>query len=136
MVGLSTVNPDRLCVIHGNGESGEVCNTIANGFTGEGNVSSNRPILREGYSQSRIETTGQRLARIGEGRLSSGMVFLVELEGDSVSWLGDEVVGLERENTSTANDNTVICASGSGGRQRVYNDWSGRRGGERRRGGG
>ena len=91
--------------------------------------------LEECYSQSRIEATGHRLARIGEGGLSSGMVFLMELEGDGIPRLGDDVVGLEQENTGTANDNTVVCASGSGGRLRVYNDWSGRQGGEWRRGG-
>ena len=32
VVTLSTVNPNRLGVIHGDGESGEVGNTIANGF--------------------------------------------------------------------------------------------------------
>ena len=94
------------------------------------------PLLEERYSQSRFEATIHRLARIGEGGLSSGMVLLAELEGDGVSRLGDDVVGLEQENARTANDNTVVCANRSGGRLRVYNDWSGRRGGERRRGGG
>lgn len=136
MAGLGTVNPNRLGVVHGNSESGEVRNTITNGFAGERNVSWDHPLLGEGHSQSRFEATGHRLARIGEGGLSSGMVFLMELEGDGVSWLGDEVVGLEGEDTRTANNNTVVCASGSVGRLRIHNDWGGRRGGEGRRGGG
>jgi uncharacterized protein (AIM24 family) len=34
---------------------------------------------------------------IAKGGLSSGVVFLTELEGDGVSWLSSDVVGLERE---------------------------------------
>ena len=87
------------------------------------------PLLGGCYSQSGFEAIGHGLARIGEGGLGSGMVFLMKLEGDSVSWLGDDVAGLECENTRTSNDNTVVCSGGSGGRLRVHNDWSGRRGG-------
>jgi len=63
------------------------------------------------------------------------MVFLMELEGDGISWLGDEVVGLERENASTTNNDTMVRTSGDGGRLGVHNDWSGGRSGERGRGG-
>ena len=91
-------------------------------------------LLGEGYSQPRIEAAVHRLARIGEGGLSSGMVLLMELKGDRVSRLGDNSVGLERESTGTTNDNTVV--SGGGGRERIHNNWSGGRSGERRRGGG
>ena len=135
VVGLSTVNPNCLGIIHGDGESGEVCNAIANGFAGrEGKVSWKRPLLRDSYSQSRSEASVQGLAWIGEGGLSGSMVLLMELEGDGVSWLSDNGVGLEREIVRATNDNTVV--SGGGGRLRVYNDGGGGRSGEGRRGGG
>jgi len=61
------------------------------------------------------------------------MVFLVELEGDGVSRLGSNGARLERENTGTANDNTMICAIGGGGGRRRAHD-RGRGGSGLRRG--
>jgi len=99
VVTLGTVNPNRVGVIHGDGESGEVGNIISNGF------------------ESRFEAAGQRLARIAEGGLSGGVVFLTELEGDGVSRLGNNVAGIEQETTRTTDNNTVVRTSGrSGGR--------------------
>jgi len=96
MVTLSTVNPNRLGVVHRDGESGEVGNAITNRFAGrEKKVRSKGLNLKEGNSLSRIKAADHWLARIAEGGLSSGMVFLAELEGDRVSWLGNNSGGVE-----------------------------------------
>lgn len=91
---LSTVNPNRTCVVHRNGESGE-----------GGGIGTNR-------FESRIEAVHHRTARTGEGGLGSRMVFLVELEGDGVSRLGNDGAGLERENTSTTDDDAMVRPRG------------------------
>jgi len=77
VVSLSTVNPNRLGVVHRDGESGEIGSVITDGF------------------ESGIEPADQRLARVVEGGLSSGMVFLMELEGDGVSRLSNNSTGVE-----------------------------------------
>ena len=64
------------------------------------------------HSQSRIEATRHRGTRTGESGLSCGVVLHMELKGNAVSWLGSDGVGLERENASTTDDNTVIRTGG------------------------
>lgn len=125
MARLSAVNPNRVGVVHRDGEGRELSSVITDRFARrEEKVRLKRPpAFEEGDSQSRIKATDQRLARVAEGGLSSGMVFLVELEGDCVSGLGNNGAGLERENTGTTDDNAMIGASaGSGGRRRVCDD--------------
>ena len=54
------------------------------------------------------------------------MVFLMELEGDGVSQLGNNSAGVECEKTRAADNDTVIATSGgSGGGRRIYDDRSG-----------
>jgi len=96
MATLSTVNPHRCGVVHANGESGECGSISPNGL------------------ETRIEAVHHRTARAGKGGLSGRMILLVELESDSVSWLGSNVAGRERENTSTTHDDTVVRTSGGG----------------------
>jgi len=91
---LLTVNPNRCGVIDANRESWE-----------RGSISTN-------WLESRVEAVHHRAARAGEGGLSGRMVFLVELKSDGVSWLGSDVTGRERENTSTTHDDTVVGTSG------------------------
>jgi hypothetical protein len=55
----------------------------------------NAPILEEGNLLSRIKTADQRLTRVVEGGLSSGMVLLTELEGNGVSRLSNNSAGVE-----------------------------------------
>jgi hypothetical protein len=43
--------------------------------------------------QSRIEATGDRGARISEGRLCRGVILLLEDKGDSVSGIGSLAFG-------------------------------------------
>ena len=73
------------------------------------------PVLEGDYSQSGVEAADQRLARIIEGGLSGGVVFLAELEGDGAPRLSNNIDGLEEETTRTANNNTVVHTGGGGG---------------------
>lgn len=115
MANLGTVNPNRTGIIHRDCESGEVCGIISDGLAvREGGVRSKHSILEMSYLQSRFEAAGHRLARIAEGGLSSGMVFLMEFESDGVPRLSNNGGGVVREKTRTADDNTVVRTSGSG----------------------
>lgn len=103
----------------------KVGNSVALSPTGllkEGNGSGlSKFTLEAGDSQSRLKTTSHRAARVGKGRLSSGVVFLVELEGNGIPWLGSNGAWLERQGTRAANDNTMIGASAGGrGRRRAH----------------
>lgn len=121
MTRLSTVNPNRLGVVYRDGKSGEVSSAITNGFAREEKVRPKRSRPRRDNSQSRFEATDQRLARVVEGGLSGGVVFLTELKGDSVSRLGGDVSGVEQETTRAADDNTVVPTSRrSRGRRRIH----------------
>jgi len=91
---LGTVNPHWGRGIHTDGVSGEGGGIGTNGL------------------EPRIKAISHGTTRSGEGRLSSGVVLLMELEGDSVSRLGSDCVRLECENASTANDNTVVRTTG------------------------
>lgn len=125
MGNLSTINPNRGGVIHGDGESGELGSVITNGLAGRESQIDAPLLPEEGYSQSRIETATHRATRSAKGGLSSGVVFLMELEGDGVSRLSNNGVWVEQEGVRTTDDNTVVLTSGgSGGRWR-----SGRSGG-------
>jgi len=99
VVSLSAVNPNHLGVVHWDRKSGELSGAITDRFV------------------SRIKTTSHRFARVAKGGLSSGVVFLVELEGDGISRLGSNSARLEREGTGSANDNTMIGASARGRRR-------------------
>jgi len=103
VVSLSAVDPNRLGVVHWDSISRELGSIVTDRI------------------ESRVKTTSHSSARQVEGGLSSGMVFLVELEGDGVSGLSSNGVRREREITGTANDNTMIGASaGGGGRRRAH----------------
>jgi len=96
VVSLSTVNPNRLGVVHRDDESGELGSVITNRFArGEEKSDRNVPIPEEGNSQSGIKPADHGVARVVEGGLSSGMVFLMELEGNGVSWLSNNSAGIE-----------------------------------------
>jgi hypothetical protein len=115
MATLSTVNPHRCGVVHANGESGECGSISPNGLAVRRQSQTEAmQYLDERYLQTRIEAVHHRTARAGKGGLSGRMILLVELESDSVSWLGSNVAGRERENTSTTHDDTVVRTSGGG----------------------
>lgn len=121
MVSLSAINPHHLGVVHWDSKSGELSGVITDRFAERGRESGLSDFaFEECNSLSRIKTTSHRFARVGKGGLSSGVVFLVELEDDGISRLGGNSARLEREGTGPTNDNTMFSASAGGrGRRRV-----------------
>ena len=72
-------------------------NSVALSPTGllEKKSDQNVPIPEEANSQSGIKPADHGVARVVEGGLSSGMVFLMELESNGVSWLSNNSAGIE-----------------------------------------
>jgi hypothetical protein len=108
---------------------GKVVASVPTGWLGDGRGQKKAPARLERCDlQPGFEAVRHGTARIGKSGLSSRVVFHMELEGDSVSRLGNNGVGLERKNAGATDDNTVIRTGGGG--RRIHDDWSG--GGSRR----
>ena len=91
---------------------GKVVASVPTGSLEEEKVRGNVTLLKKDYSQPRVEAVCHRTAWAGECGLGGRMVLLMEFEGDGVTRLSGDGVGLECEDTSATHDDTVVSAGG------------------------